>query len=308
MNGNRSLPIVIVIVTKDETPNQLRGCLNSIGDFAPVLIVETTGPNGQIPSFFTQLSADYPIEIMPYQWNGQYPKKRQWVLDHWEDVQALRRDFDGKNWVFFIDADERLTTDIKNEIYHVFQNKNLSQAYFISSVYQLFGRPCRFGMRNHKLALFDRRLWGFPVVDDLDCPDMGEIEGHYQPVYIGQQKMPQKIRCAGAITSPMIHLALDGGDNYKTWKARHDRYAKWAAYIINKEKMGKGGRILPEDPSPLRRALKTVFAIMPPALRPYAAFFHSFVLKLGCLDGRAGFILAASRYDYYRRLNRYLLF
>jgi len=53
----------------------------------------------------------------------------------------------------------------------------------------------------------------------------------------------------------------------------------------------------PKDPNAFREFLKQAFRHMP--FRGIIAFMHSYILKLGFLDGQAGYDFATSRMRYY---------
>ncbi len=158
--------------------------------------------------------------------------------------------------------------------------------YFIRGRYVIDGRTVRFGLCNNKLALFDRRRMGFPVVNDLDLPGMGEIEGHYQPV----RKPGFESTRTGQLRAPLLHCA---GDDRAAWLDRHRRYAAWEVGMNRRNAW-------PADPAGKRQMLKRLFRAAP--RRDILAFLHSFILKWGFLDGRRGFILARDRGLYYRMI------
>jgi hypothetical protein len=151
--------------------------------------------------------------------------------------------------------------------------------YFVPGLYVMNGKILRHGLRNAKLALFDRRKFRFPVIDDLDIPGMGELEGHYQPV----AKQPGVT--IGHVKSALLHHAYDGD-----WRGRHERYAAWERGMNARDAW-------PRDPVRWRQTLKIIFRRAP--CRPAIAFAHSYILKAGFLDGRAGFELARDRWRYY---------
>ena len=85
----------------------------------------------------------------------------------------------------------------------------------------------------------------------------------------------------------MLHHAYEDRD---AWLARHKRYALWEAGMIRKK-----SEI--EDPVVWRAMAKRV--LRAPVLRGIAMFFYSYILRLGFLDGKAGFDFAKSRLVYY---------
>ena len=272
-----NVPISVIVVTRNEAA-RIAACLEGLQAFDDVWVVDSESTDETCA-----LARAYGVQVANFEWNGAYPKKRQWCLDH----LPLKYD-----WVFFVDADEIVGEDLLREIAALDLSPNSAFAgYFVRGRYlwpQGDGvKTLRFGLSNNKLALFDRRKIEFPVVDDLGLEGMGEIEGHYQPVC----KPGFDNAGIGQLRHCMIHAACE---SKALWFTRHERYAVWEAGMH-----ARGA--WPEDPVKLRAWLKRIFRAMP--MRHIAAFLHCYILKFGFLDGAAGFDFARSRAWYYRRIN-----
>jgi glycosyltransferase involved in cell wall biosynthesis len=262
------IPVCVLVMTKNEERHIAR-CLDSISGFSYVGIVDSHSTD-RTPAIAREKGA----HIMTYKWDGRYPKKRQWCLD----MLALPHD-----WVLWLDADEELMPELITKIRALFQKGEPSKCgYFIRGQYVLHGKALQYGLHNNKIALMNRRKMKFPVVDDLDIEGMGEIEGHYQPVL--REGISGSI---GQIRPPMLHHAYEDRD---AWLARHKRYASWEAGMIRKKSEV-------EDPVVWRAMAKRV--LRAPVLRGIAMFLYSYILRLGFLDGKAGFDFAQSRLAYY---------
>lgn len=261
------IPVSVLVVTKNEE-RVIRRCLQSLQNFDDVIVVDS-GSSDRTAEIAREMGA----RVEEFSWNGQYPKKRQW---------CLQSDFLCHDRVLFIDADEVMTLALEAGIRALDWT---CDGYFIRGRYVVDGKALRYGLMNSKLCLFDRKAFAFPVVDDLDLPGMGEIEGHYQPVAkTGNAK-------TGYLKHPVLHYAMDNAD---AWEKRHEGYARWEAGMI-----ARNG--YPKDPVEWRERMKGFFRAMP--LRPWAAFAHSYILKLGFLDGLHGWRMAGSRYRYYRMVS-----
>ncbi|HTK83681.1 MAG TPA: glycosyltransferase family 2 protein [Patescibacteria group bacterium] len=265
-----TIPVSAIIITRNEA-RRINRCINALKDFNEIVIVDSASSD-ETPAIARAAGAT----VVPFEWDGCYPKKKQWCLDN----LTLKNE-----WVFLVDADEELTTALKAEIASLFAAKTPAcGGYFVPGLYVMNGGTLRFGLRNKKLALFDRRLVAFPVVDDLDLPGMGEVEGHYQPVAKSGHV------ALGALKHGMLHHAYESMDG---WRERHRRYAAWEA--------GMNARgAWPADPDGVREVMKQLFRRMPG--RGAVAFAHSYLLRLGFLDGREGFVLARDRWRYYRMI------
>lgn len=263
------LPITAIVVTKNEE-QRIGRCLEHLKDFSEIIVVDSCSHDRT-----AELAKSHGADLIDFNWNGAYPKKRQWCLDHLKIKNDL---------VFFIDADEIVT----GALIEALRSTNLDECagYFITGRYIWGDKALKFGLRNNKLALLNRHKFVFPVIDDLDAPGMGEIEGHYQPI-LKPAYAREKI---GSIKTPLDHYACESPES---WEERHKRYAAWERHM-------NAHTLWPADPSPFRQNLKRLFRAMP--MRPLAAFLHSYLLKGGLLDGKAGLSFALSRYRYYRMI------
>jgi len=265
------IPITVIVVTKNEE-KALGRCLEALQNFKEIIIVDSHSADQTL-----EVAQNYGARAVLYQWDGVYPKKRQWCLDN------LKTKHD---WIFFVDADEVLTPDLIEQLRKLDKTK---AGYFIKGRYVWQGKVLRYGLQNKKLALFNKHKIEFPVLDDLDLP-MGEIEGHYQPVL----KPEYKGDPIGCLSCPLLHHAYE---DMASWQKRHQKYALWEAGMIKR-------RGYPPDPSTLRQGLKKLFRRLP--FRAELAFIHCFILKFGFMDGPAGYRFAKSRCDYYKMVSNAL--
>ncbi len=268
-----AIPVCVLVTTKNEEGNIAR-CLASVRGFSYVAVIDSHSCDRTC-----DLAREAGVKVFSYQWDGGYPKKRQWCLDTLE----LPHD-----WVLWLDADEVLLPEIINEIKGLFVGGELSRCgYFIRGQYVMDGRVLKYGLRNNKIALMNRRKMAFPVIDDLDIAGMGEIEGHYQPVI-----KRGVIGGVGQLRSPLYHYAYEDA---AAWNARHERYAVWEAEMNRRDAW-------PRDPVWWRQGAKSVMRRS--VLRPYVMFIYVYVFKCGFLDGVSGFRMAKSRYAYCRMILR----
>lgn len=266
-----TIPVSAIVVTKNEA-KRIESCLEALKGFAEVLVVDSESADAT-----QELARKSGAGVVCFKWNGQYPKKRQWILDN----VSLKYD-----WAFFVDADEIVTPELVREIRDLFSSGQPPYAgYFVTGRYLVDGQVLRFGMPNRKIALFDKIKMEFPVVDDLDIPGMGEIEGHYQPVL--------KNPCfrIGYMKNFLIHDAF--GDE-RAWRFRHEKYARWEAGMNRKGAW-------PADPVLWRDGVKRVFRVL--RFRAELMFLLGYILKMGFFDGKYGKKLAVSKYKYYKLIS-----
>ncbi len=260
----------VIIVTRNEEKRIAHALKPLSTEFSDIRVIDSNSEDET-----ARIAKGFGARVTGFTWNKAYPKKYGWCLENIVDA---------KDWVLFVDADEILTPELISELRDL---KPEGAGYFIRSRYRIKGKLLKFGLTNNKLCLLNRHKMKFPTVNDLDIEGMGEIEGHYQPVrrnYFKKEKI-------GRLKNIMIH---DAYSDEAAWLRKHERYAKWEAEMNRRN-------IWPRDPSLMRDMLKAVFRNMP--LRPLSAFLHSYIFKLGILDGFRGFKLARSRYLYYRMIN-----
>ena len=261
------IPVSVLITTKNEERNIAR-CLAPLQDFAQIMVIDSHSADKT-----AEIAQKCGAEVVLYTWDGKYPKKRQWCLDNLDIAH---------DWVFWVDADEVVTDALVDEIRGVFHAPPEEGGFFVPGRYVWQGRILKHGLYNNKIALMNRHKMEFPVVNDLDIEGMGEIEGHYQPVF----KYKNKNEKIGQIRSNLLHYAYEHEEN---WDERHERYAHWEAEMARRE-------CWPVDPVAWREMMKRT--LRRNALKPTIVFLFSYFLKLGFLDGRAGFEFAQSRKRY----------
>ncbi|MBL1066639.1 glycosyltransferase family 2 protein [Streptomyces sp. 7-21] len=258
------LPIAVIIPTKNEAANITGAVRSVIRHAASVTVVDSASTDDT-----RQLAEKAGAEVVDYTWDGRYPKKKQWCLDH------VRTETD---WVLFLDGDETPSPALLAELYRIFgDGRRVRPAAFdIPLGYWFAGRRLRHGHTIVKRALVDRTRARFPEPDDLDAPGMGEQEGHYQPLADPVYRLRATIE----------HRDLDP---VRTWFERHNRYSDWEAWLENH----------PEVREQVRTAKTRQGQLFHRApLKPLVSFAYAYLWRRGFLDGRAGldYALAMSFY------------
>jgi glycosyltransferase involved in cell wall biosynthesis len=257
-----TIPVSVVVMTKNEEAN-IAACLSTLQDFAEVFVVDSRSTD-ETPSLAQALGA----RVVEFDWNGRYPKKKQWALENLPFSH---------DWVLYLDADEAIPTELADEIRDELQSGPRHAGYFVELDYRFLGRTLRHGQHVRKLILFDRACGHFAEYDDLDATNMWEVEGHYQPRVDGS---------VGELKTSLVH---DDHDSLFHYFERHNRYSDWEAVVRAKGSPTNGTQRWPRP--------KAVFNALP--FKPLAFFFHSYVIRLGFLDGRSGFHYALAKAFYY---------
>ncbi|TCK20932.1 glycosyltransferase family 2 protein [Pseudonocardia endophytica] len=265
------VPITAIILTKNEA-RVIERTIHSLLCLDQVVVVDSASEDGT-PAIARGAGAD----VVDFLWDGQYPKKKQWALEH-SDIR--------NRWVLFVDADEIFTRSLLDEMGQQILCRSSSAdspgAYSVEYAYRFDGRILHHGHRVRKVVLLDKDRCHFPVVDDLNVANMWEVEGHYQPVIDGE---------VGALSGEVVH---DDVDPLYSYFARHNRYSDWEAHLrVNKSAQRQV------------RASKTlqgrIFDRLP--LKPLLFFVYSYVLRAGFRDGIPGLNYALSLAFYYWQIN-----
>jgi glycosyltransferase involved in cell wall biosynthesis len=257
------IPVSVIVLTKNEEAN-LGKCIASAADFAELFVVDSHSEDRT-----REVARELRAELVDFEWNGGYPKKKQWALDNLPFSH---------DWVMYLDADEEIRPELAKEIRGIFEDKPQQAGYFVELDYRFLGRTLRHGQRVHKLVLFDRTCGRFEELDDLDAANMWEVEGHYQPRISGS---------VGKLKSALLH---DDHDSLFNYFDRHNRYSDWEATL--QRKASSDGK-----ETHLNSRVKDTFQVIP--FKSVAFFLYSYICRRGFLDGRAGYHYALAKAFYY---------
>jgi glycosyltransferase involved in cell wall biosynthesis len=260
------IPTTVIVLTKNEEAN-LGKCIASAADFAELFVVDSDSTDRT-----REIALEWDAKIVDFEWDGRYPKKKQWALEN----LPLSHD-----WVLYLDADEEITTELATEIRRLLEDKPQHSGYFVGLDYRFLGKTLRHGHRVHKLVLFNRTRGEFEEHEDLDVANMWEVEGHYQPRISGS---------VGRLRSPLVH---DDHDSLFHYFERHNRYSDWEATLREKGNPD----VHSTQETHLKSRVKSAFQALP--FKSIAFFLYSYIWQRGFLDGRAGFHYALAKAFYY---------
>ncbi|PZE65398.1 glycosyltransferase family 2 protein [Curtobacterium sp. MCBD17_021] len=264
------LPISVVIITKNEGVG-LHRVLSRLSSFDQIIVVDSNSTDNT-----KEVATSFGAEVVNFDWNGRYPKKKQWSLE----LERLRN-----RWVLLLDGDEYPSDGLISELEEMsqtFREPSAIGAFDVPLLYRFTGKFLHHGHTVTKRSLLDREVAHFPVVDDLDAPGIREVEGHYQP---------QTAKTVGTLSHRICH---DDLDPITTWFARHNRYSDWEAYLNTHPALR---RQIAGNRSPKGRLFDRV------PFKPLAFFIYAYLLRSGFRDGRAGFDYAFALASYYWQID-----
>lgn len=258
------IPVSVVIITKNEE-RAIERCVSSVAGYDEVFVVDSHSTDST-----AQIAKDCGAEVVPFSWNGQYPKKKQWALEN----LPISHD-----WVFYLDGDEYSSPAFDAEVRRIVAAPQ-AQAYDVPLDYVFLDRPLRHGHKVFKRVLFDRRVCAWPVLDDLAVENPFEMELHVQPEVTGQ---------VARTTATIVHDDLEPLTHYFD---RHNRYSDWEAVL----------RLDPANTDGVERTWQgKVWARVP--FKPLVFFLYAYVAKQGFRDGAAGFHYAVANSFYYWQIS-----
>lgn len=262
------LPISVVIPVRNEARN-IALCLEALGDDVGEILVVDSGSEDDT----CRIAADCGARVIQFCWDGGFPKKRNWVLRH----VPLAED-----WVLFLDADECVTADFKREVGETLPGTRAA-GFWLRYRNNFMGTWLRFGDPFRKLALFRKDAGEYERIDDTGWSHL-DMEVHEHPVLRGE---------VGHIRAPILHRDFKGMEAYQ---ARHEAYAEWEARRFLQLRETDWHRLTARQRLKYRLLEHAAFAPM--------YFLACYGMKLGFLDGRAGFWFAWHKMRYFARIRR----
>ena len=261
----RDLPVTVVIPVLNEAKN-LPACLGRLDRFAKVVVVDSGSTDDT-----RRIARDHGAELVDFRWNGQFPKKRNWMLRN----HAFETE-----WILFLDADEYVSERFCDELAEVLPNCPHA-GMWLSYRNHFMGRYLRHGERFTKLALIRRGAGEYERIDEARWSHL-DMEVHEHPVLSGS---------VGRIRARIDH------DDYKglhSYIRKHNEYSTWEARRYR--------RLLEQDRE-ARAHFTTRQRFKYSLLRRWwlapLHFLSSYVARLGFLDGRSGFAFALLKAIYF---------
>ena len=239
--------IVAVILTKNEEIN-LERCIHSVR-FCREIVVLDSGSTDRTEEIARRMGVHFLVHIQPPPF--QISEQRNWVLDHF--------DFRGA-WVLYVDADEVITLELRSRLLELVNGPTAHDHYLLTPRYMFLGRWLKrsIGYPNWHARLLRHGSTRFA----------GGVWEHFSST-----------KPSGYLHEPYDHYANSKG--LSDWLARHDRYSSWDAkgafeYLATgrRESLGTTRKV----------GIRRLAARFWP-LRPLARFAHTYILRLGFMEG-----------------------
>lgn len=235
-----------IIITLNEEEN-IEQCLQSVYGWSDDIHIADSN------------STDNTVEIAKkYTGNIHTVEKGHWAnLRNWAMLN-IRLKYE---WVIFVDADEWLTKELKNEITQKTDSDIEENGFYIRRRFIFLNKWLKHGGYGQEVRLLKHEKTRF-----FEAGDVVQI------------KVDGKV---GILKNDMVHQDLK---SFSTWVDKHNRISLMAAerYIEKKGKI--------TDKFRTGSWLGKIWNKIPLLLRPFFWFFYVYFIKLGFLDGKEGFI------------------
>lgn len=186
------------------------------------------------------------------------------IASSFQNVKVVQRKFDNfasqrnfalnlatNSWILFMDADERLTSKLKDEIIYIISLKNSATAYFMYRTFMFKGRKLRFsGWQTDKIIRLFKKENAF---------------------YNHEKIVHEKLIVKGEIGKLRNKLTHYSYSNYEDYKKKMILYGQ----LKVQEELQK----------------KTNPNFFHFYIRPAYQFLNQYIIRLGILDGKKGIII-----------------
>lgn len=262
---NEKIPVSVVVPVKNEEQN-LAHCLARLTRFAEVIVVDSRSED-RTPEIASASGA----HVVQFDWNGEYPKKRNWILQSYKF---------SCRWILFLDADELIDDAFCSELEGAIQDPRYV-GYWLNYTNFFLGRPLRHGDPQRKLALFRLGAGLYERIDEQGWSRL-DMEVHEHPILEGP---------VGEIRARIEHNDDRGVSKFID---RHRDYAMWEARRVQALRQGgaEGRRHLTS-----RQRLK--YDNIDKWWFAWSYFFACYIGKRGFLDGGPGFAIAFYKLWYF---------
>lgn len=222
----------VIIITKNEAEN-IRACLESVKWADEIIVVDSGSSDATV-----EICRESGAQVHEHDWPGFGTQKNR----------ALS--YAANEWVFSLDADERVTANLKAQLIKAMEEGS-EDGFYVPRLSQFCGRFIRHSgwYPDYVLRLFKRTKGRFS--DDMV---------HERVILEG---------AAGRLSSPLLHYSYI---NEADVQRKTEQYARAGAL-----QMLKNGKTATFADAPLRAGW---------------AFIRTYCLRLGFLDGIAGFNVA----------------
>jgi glycosyltransferase involved in cell wall biosynthesis len=258
--------INVIIPTYNEASHIAESVKNAL-KLGPVFVLDSFSTDGT-----QQMARDAGATVVEHTFEN-YSRQKNWGLDN----LPLTGD-----WVFILDADERITPELALEIKAAASDPNAADGYFVNRVVIMMGRAIRHGgmLPSWNLRFFKRgkcRYEDRTVHEHMVCDGRTDY-----------------------LKYPMLHIRRESISEYL---AKHIRYAdmesdEWIKIRLGSDRSARAHRLFRDLPRYRLYLRRDYWPSVP--FKPLVRFIYMYIFRLGFLDGGPGWHLAClmASYEY----------
>lgn len=256
--------IEILIPTLNEAA-VIRDTVENALKVGPVFVLDSNSTDGT-----QEIARAAGATVVEHAFEG-YARQKNWGLDNLP--------FKGE-WVFILDADERITPVLREELERVIDDPRAADGYFVNRVVIFMGRAIRHGglYPSWNLRFFRRgkcRYEDRSVHEHMVCDGPTEY-----------------------LKNEMLHIR---SESIHEWIRKHIRYAdlesdEWVKLNFGQEAGASAERLFRKTLKYRQYLRREIWPRTP--LKPILRFMYMYLLRLGFLDRRAGLHMATMMMAY----------
>ena len=228
--------ITVALIVKNEA-NHLQACLETVQGWVDEIVILDSGSTDSTEAIARQFTDKFFVNP---EWPG-FGKQRQ-----------LAQQYVTSNYVLWLDADERVTPELKKEIQKTVASNKPNTAYKINRLSTAFGKQIKYSG------------WSPDWVTRLYKTN----ETQYNDALVHESVVIPKSLSVEALSGRLLHFTYEELHQYTRKTALYMK--SWTDQREGKKKASLGSAIL----------------------HGFFRFFKMYILKLGFLDGRHGLVLA----------------
>lgn len=252
--------ITVIILTKNEEKN-IQKCIQSARQIASRIIVVDSGSTDKTLEIAKKMGA----ETFYHDWQG-HAKQFNWALDNC-NIQT--------EWVFRLDADERISKSLAAEINQIMKSHTAESADGYEMRWRIYfmGKWIRHG-GTHKPYFLRLFRYGKGRVEDQLMDEHIIVDG----------KVKQ-------LQGDLIHYDYKGLD---AWLTKHINYSNLEIQMLEEVK-DSGGNVGQKNK-------RKLYYKLPAFVRARFYYWYRYYIQLGFLDGREGQVFLYLQSYWYRYL------
>ena len=253
--------ITVIILTKNEEKN-IEACISSAKAIAERIIVVDSGSTDST----VELAQNNGAETLFHEWPG-HAAQFNWALDNC-DIKT--------EWVFRLDADERISTELAAEIKEKLASDGSKDVAAYEMRWQMYfmGKHLKHG-GNHRTYVVRLIRFGKAYVEDKSMDERFIVDGKIEK-----------------LDSDFIHYDYKGLDE---WLKKHIWYSDLELRMYNGQMSLTGGN---EE----QKKKRGFYYKLPKFIRARFYYWYRYYFQLGFLDGREGKIFIYLQSYWYRFL------